>query len=129
MAKKKEKETKKNVKEQPKPPQGYKQCPNCAKAGRNSWVAGAATRKCPDPACNYEFPIKSKTAKVASNGEPDLEKLAMRFTLKHKQGSIDKALKAVEEYTADSLAKFIADCGGPDKAKAALVALNESMSG
>lgn len=94
---------------------GYRQCPICKGKDVNSFVKGARTKACPD--CGYEFPAKEKGAAKSKSSAPDLEKKAMEFVLFHQGGNLDKALKAVEAYSEDSLAKFIGDCGGSEKAK------------
>ena len=97
-----------------KPAKGYKQCPTCVANGNPSWVRGARTKVCPD--CDHEFAGTTTTTKQKTKGQ-DVDKLAMEFVLFNQGGSLDKALKAVEGYSEDSLAQFIASCGGTEKAK------------
>lgn len=94
---------------------GRKLCPGCEKKGSvNRYVVGPATSECPE--CGHKFEVAKKGAKSKSSA-PDLEKKAMEFVLFNQAGNLDKALKAVEGYSEDALARFIADCGGAEKAK------------
>jgi hypothetical protein len=99
--------------------QGYKVCPKCLEDGRPAYTP-ARTTECPD--CGYHFRATAlKKDRSGRSRDVDIEKEAMRFAL--GSGSVDKALKAVEGYKEDELGKFIALCGGADKAKAELAKL------
>lgn len=92
-----------------------KTCPECQKK------VHAATKTCE---CGHVFPPRAgKKAKSGSGAGEDYDRLAMEYVLFNQGGNFDKALKAVESYKEDSLAQFIRDCGGADKAKATLEGL------
>lgn len=91
-----------------------KTCPACNKS------VHAATRTCE---CGHVFQAKAAKKSKTGAADVDFERLAMEFVLFNQAGNLDKALKAVEGYKEDSLAQFIAACGGADKAKGLLQGL------
>jgi hypothetical protein len=106
------------------PGKGRRLCAECDREGRKDKYATARGSVCVhghDKPESTAPAASTKTRKVGSGTDP--EKLAMEFVLFESSGSVDKALKAVENYSEDGLAKFVSDCGGADNAKKILEAL------
>lgn len=98
---------------------GRKLCPSCqAKGKTNCYVVGAARSECPE--CGHKFETKKKGAAKSTASGTDLDMQAMEFVLFHQKGNLDSAIKAVEAYKQDSIAQFVAACGGVSAASAKL---------
>ena len=82
----------------------------------------ARTRICKK--CQHEFPLPAAKSAKSSAGGVDVERFAMEFALL-TAGSLDKAIKLVEGYTADDVAMFVEKAGGADRALSALRKLVE----
>ena len=101
---------------------GWKSCPECS-----GFVKGPLTKVCPN--CKHEFTFKSRLASPASDAGSTGVSLeaAMLFTL--KQGSVDKAKKALEALQANPAMAFAIAAGGVPAALAMLDKVCKKIDG
>ena len=114
------------------PGKGRRLCVACEAEGKKDKYATARGTVCKYGHVKPESPklkIASGTRSSKSESGPDAEKLAMEFVLFENSGNIEKAYKAVEGYKEDSLAQFIANCGGIDNAKNILDTMLKKKAG
>jgi len=83
---------------------GKKECPKCKK------LVGVRTQECE---CGHKFEPKTAKQKSGKVGVEVLRYCALN-------GGVEAVKKELDSYKENELAKFIAQCGGIDKAKAEL---------